>query len=139
MEEIPELQIATDKVCFIIIKARQFDGKEGVSDPDSGSNPSDDRGIDVLADSDDDPVRHELVSFIRDLDIDEQVELVALAWLGRGDDDLAGWSDLRAQARERHNQRTASYLLGMPLLADHLGEGLSLFGENCAAMEIAHL
>ena len=139
MDDVPDLLIATDKVCFIIVKARQFDVKVAVSDPGSGSNPSDDGGIDVLEDGADDPVRHELVSFIRDLDIDEQIALVALAWLGRGDDDLAGWGDLEAQAREAHNQRTASYLLGMPLLADHLQEGLSLFGESCEDFEAGHL
>ena len=139
MADAPDLLIATDKVCFIIVKARQFDVKEAASDPGSGSNPGDDGGIDVLDDGADDPVRHELTSFIRDLDIDEQIELVSLAWLGRGDDDLAGWTDLKSQARDAHNKRTASYLLGMPLLADHLEEGLSLFGESCADFEAGHL
>ena len=138
MAEVPDLLIATDKVCFIVMKARQFDGMVEVSDPGSGSNPIDDGSIDVLEDGADDPVRHELVSFIRALDIDEQIELVALAWLGRGDDDLAGWSELQAQARDRRNDRTATYLLGMPLLPDHLEEGLSLFGESCADMEAGH-
>jgi hypothetical protein len=132
LDDVPDLQIATDKVCFIIVKARQFDEKEAITDPDSGSNPTDDGGVDVLEDGADDPVQHELISFIHDLDVDEQIELVALAWLGRGDDDLAGWSDLQTLAREQHNKRTAAYLLGMPLLADYLEEGLSLFGESCS-------
>lgn len=139
MEDVPDLGIAADKVCFIMIKARQFDGKVGVSDPDSGSNPSDDGGVDVLEDESNDPVRDELVSFIHDLDIDEQVQLVALTWLGRGDDDITGWVALQTMARDRHNQRTATYLLGMPLLADYLEEGLSLFEENCSSMEVERL
>ena len=100
MAEVPDLLIATDNVCSIVMKARQFDGKVEVSDRGSGSNPIDDGGIDVLEDGADVPVRHELVSFIGALDIDEQIELVTLAWLGRGDDDSADWSELQAHARQ---------------------------------------
>ena len=32
---MPELGISTEKVAFLIEKARQFDVKEGASDPDS--------------------------------------------------------------------------------------------------------
>ena len=52
---MPELAISADKVAFIIEKAREFDVKEAASDPDSGSNPSDDdeiktrEGLDALA------------------------------------------------------------------------------------------
>ncbi|WP_199084374.1 DUF3775 domain-containing protein [Bosea sp. ASV33] len=131
MTHRPDLGIATRKVCFILSKARQFDGKEGVTDPDSGSNASDDGMVDVLEDDRHDPVEHELKRFIHDLDIDEQIELVALAWLGRGDGDLTEWSRLLADARCAHNTRTAAYLMGMPLVSDCLEEGLFLFGETC--------
>ncbi len=131
MADDPTLEIATEKVCFILQKARQFDAKEGLTDPDSGSNGSDDGMIDVLEDSPADPVQQELVSFINDLDIDEQVQLLALASLGRGDGDLSEWPTLLSDARDAHNKRTASYLLGIPLLSDYLEEGLSLFGETC--------
>jgi hypothetical protein len=36
-------------------------------------------------------------------------------------------------------EQTASYLLGMPLLADYLEEGLSLFGQSCEDFEINRL
>jgi hypothetical protein len=45
---MPELMISPDKVGFLIEKAREFDVKEGVNDPDSGSNAADDDMIDVL-------------------------------------------------------------------------------------------
>ena len=51
-----ELGIATDKVCHIIWKARQFDVKEADADPDSGSNAADDGMTDVLESKPDDPV-----------------------------------------------------------------------------------
>ena len=38
----PELSIATEKVCFIVVKAREFDVKDVVTDPDDASNASDD-------------------------------------------------------------------------------------------------
>ena len=38
---MPELLISPEKVGFLIEKAREFDVKEEVSDPDSGSNGAD--------------------------------------------------------------------------------------------------
>ncbi len=127
----PILEMDVDKVCFILTKARQFDAKVEATDPDSGSNATDDGNIDILEDVGTDPVEQELVSFIRDLNVDEKIELVALAWLGRGDGDLSDWPALRSAAKDAANNRTAAYLMGIPLLSDYLEEGLSLFGESC--------
>src|SRR6516225_5682221 len=127
----PSLCISPEKVCFFILKAREFDVKDAVSDPDSGSNASDDAMIDVLEDHADDPTQQELRSFIDALTEDEQVDLVALTWLGRGDGTIDEWDDLRAEAARLHNKRTAAYLMGKPMLADHLEEGLTQFGLSC--------
>jgi len=62
---------------------------------------------------------------------DEQIDLVALVWLGRGDGTIDDWNELRAEASRAHNKRAASYLLGMPLLADYLEEAISQFGISC--------
>ena len=132
----PDLSVATDKVCFIIIKAREFDAKDLVTEPDPGSNPTDDRMIAVLEDHKDDPVYRELAGFISAMSEDAQIDLVALAWLGRGDGGLDDWNDLRAQAASEHNRRTAQYLLGLPLLADYLEEGLAAFGRSCESYEV---
>jgi hypothetical protein len=136
---LPALAISPDKVCFIIMKARQFDAKDIVTDVDSGSNPSDDRGVDVLEDHLDDPTQAELVLVIDDLNDDEQIDLVALTWLGRGNDRIDDWPAIHDEARRAHNRRTASYLLGIPQLADYLTEGLSQFGLSCEALEEGHL
>jgi hypothetical protein len=127
-----EFGIATDKVCHIIWKARQFDAKEADADPDSGSNASDDGMTDVLESKPDDPVYAELVSFIRALDIEEQLNLVALAWVGRGTYDVSEWHQAIDTARTEHTNRTAEYLLGLPLLGDYLEEGLAAFDRSCA-------
>ncbi|VFU09991.1 DUF3775 domain-containing protein [Methylocella tundrae] len=132
---MPDLSISPEKVCFIIVKVRQFDAKDAITEPDPGSNASDDGMVEVLEDHPDDPVRVELTSVIWGLNEDEQIDLVALAWLGRGDGDLSNWDELRAEAARAHNDRTAAYLLGMPLLSDYLEEGLSQFGESCAGYD----
>lgn len=131
----PELSISAEKAFAIVTKARQFDVKDAVTDPDSGSNASDDMMLSVLEDHADDPVFGELLAMIRDLNEDEQVDLVALAWLGRGDGGLADWDELRSEAARARNNRTAEYLLGMPTLSDYLEEGLSQFGHTYEEFE----
>jgi hypothetical protein len=129
--DVPELSISEEKLCFIVAKAREFDVKDEVTDPDDASNPTDDAQIAVLEDHKDDPVMQEIVAVVRSMTVDEQIDLVTLVWLGRGDGALDDWSDLRAEAARDHNNRTASYLLGMPLLADYLEEGMAQFGISC--------
>jgi len=133
------LTISTEKVCFVIIKAREFDAKDEVTEPDPGSNPSDDGNAAILEDHGDDPVVEELTSFVNSLSEDEQIDLVALTWLGRDDYSAADWPTVRAEAAAAHNRRTADYLLGTPLLADFLEEGLAVLGRSCKEFEIAHL
>ena len=70
---------------------------------------------------------------------DEQIDLVALAWLGRDDYSAVDWPEVRQEAASAHNRRTAQYLLGMPLLGDFLEEGLSMLGYSCEEFEIERL
>jgi len=126
--DLSDLSISDEKLCFIIAKAREFDVKDVVTDPNDASNPTDDAMIAVLEDHRDDPVVQELVAVIQSMSEDEQIDLVTMAWLGRGDGGLGEWRALRAEAARAHNQRTAAYLLGMPLLADYLGEAAAQFG-----------
>jgi len=115
----PTLAISTEKVCYFITKAHEFDVTDEVVDPDSESSVVDDATF------------QELTSFINGLTEDEQVDLVALTWLGRGDATVGEWDDLRAEAARLHNNRTAAYLLAKPMLGDHLEEGLAQFGISC--------
>ncbi|MFS8116110.1 DUF3775 domain-containing protein [Rhizobium jaguaris] len=131
--------VSPDKVCYFILKARQFDVKDAVTDEGSASNPSDDEMIDVLEDRFDDPVQEELRCAIWALSEDEQIDLVTLVWLGRGDGAAADWLEIRDLAVEAYNGRTAKYLLGTPLLADYLEEALSMFGESCEIAARDHL
>jgi hypothetical protein len=127
-----DLGIATDKVCHIIVKARAWDAKQADDDPDSGSNATDDGMADVLENRPDRDATHaELIAFIRALDVEEQMNLVALAWVGRGTYELSEWQQALETARNEHNVRTAEYLLGLPMLGDYLEEGLAVFNESC--------
>ncbi len=133
--QTPELAVPLETVCFIIMKARQFDVKTDVTEPDPGSNPTDDNDATVLQDYRDDPAQEELVSLISNLSDDEQIDLVALMWLGRDDHEAGEWASVREQAADAHNKRTARYLCGEPLLADHLAAGLDLLGLSCTDYE----
>jgi uncharacterized protein DUF3775 len=133
--DTPSLSISAEKIYWISTNARRFDVKDVVTEPDPGSNPSDDGMREVLEDHSDDPVLAELVADIRALNEDEQIDLVALAWLGRGDGDLKDWDNLRSEAARAHNNRTASYLLSLPLLSDYLDEALAQFGHSAEEFE----
>jgi len=145
VHDIPEdgdagvLTISPEKVFFVIVKAREFDAKDPVTDPNDGSNPTDDGEIAVLEDHRDDPTVQEIIAFINAMSVDEQVDLVALAWLGRDDYTAADWASVREEAAAAHNKRTATYLLGMPQLGDFLEEGLSLLGYSIEEYETGRL
>ena len=73
--KVPDLTISAAKVATIITKARQFDVKDVLTDPDSGSNASDDAMLSVLEDHRDDPVRSELTAIIRGLRLLRRVKV----------------------------------------------------------------
>ena len=52
---VPDLNIGLERLCYIIVKAREFDAKVEPMDQDPGSNPSDDGMRVVLEDYGDDP------------------------------------------------------------------------------------
>lgn len=132
MAYIPDLEIALDKVCYVIVKAREFDAKDVATDVDSGSNAADDDMRDVLEDLPDDPTFDELVGFIEGMTDDERIDLVTLMWLGRDDSSVEEWESLRQEAERAGTETTARYLLGTPLLADHLEAGLAKLDLSCS-------
>jgi hypothetical protein len=133
------LSISPEQDCFLIIKAREFDAKDVVTEPDPASNPSDDRDAAVLEDHRDDPVVQEIADFVNALSEDQQIDLVTLTWLGRDDYTADDWPTVREEAARAHNRRTAVYLLGIPMVGDFLEEGLSMMGYSCEEFEINRL
>lgn len=136
---MPTLSISSEKVCFLIVKAREFDVQDVDTELESGSNPSDDRMIDVLEESKDNPVAQEIRVFIAELGEEEKADPIGLMRLGRGDGAMEEWEALRAEGFREHKGRVAAYLMGDPLLSDYLEEGLSQFGFSCAEFEIGRL
>lgn len=134
------LNINPEKVGFIILKAREFDAKvEPEEESEPGSNPTDDADRDVLEDYADDPTLEELRGAIDSLDDDEVIDLIALAWVGRGDFDRSEWPAARRLATERHRRHSADYLVGMPALGDYLEEGLATLGHSLPDRMTDHL
>ncbi len=131
------LTIDPDKVCAIIVKARVFDAGLETAGDDPGSDLAhgEVEGIEERDEPADeaaeDNTEDELAEMIAGLNEDEQIELVALAWLGRGSYAVEEWDDAVTEAGRAHNDRTAQYLMGMPLLADYLEEGLAAFDLSC--------
>ncbi len=124
---LPILTITPDSAFAILLKAREFDAKVPQTDPDSGSNPSDDESVDALEFGPSDDTRRELVSAIHDLNDDEQADLIALIFVGRGDFTLSEWKEARQEAGQIGRQHIPSYVIEIPLVSDFLQEGLSQF------------
>jgi hypothetical protein len=134
---VPE--ISTEKVCFIIVKARELDVKVAPEELDEGSNTTDDGMQRILEDYADDATYLELREFLAAQSDDELKELVALTWIGRGDYDADDWDDVLSEVQDVREQHTIDYLLGTPLLADYLEEALSQFGLSCEDVELDRL
>lgn len=131
-----DLTIDPDTVRLLASKARVLsaavnddyeDGKEHEVEFNEGDGNG--HHHDGLAEEEEDDLTEaEFRELVGDLNIDEAAELVALAWIGRGDYEAAEWSEALADARQRVNNRLPGYLLGMPMLGDWLEDGLEAIG-----------
>ena len=128
------MNISRETLAWIVTKARAFDVKD-VDTHEPGAFDDDEEAMGVLEDRPGDPTEIELRSWIADLTETEAAELVALFWLGRDGGDASEFPALVEQARASQSTPTADYLLGSPLLADHLEAGLETMGEDVAALE----
>jgi Protein of unknown function (DUF3775) len=139
VQTMPTLRISPEKVCFVVVKARELDVKVAPEWMDDGSNPTDDQMAQILEDYADDATLDELRSYLQALNDEELEDLLALTWLGRGDYTLSDWDDLMTEVRDVRDYRTVDYLIGTPLLADYLENGLSEFGLSCAEFELGRM
>ena len=118
------LDIAPEKVAHIIVLARELDSKVGAWGGEIDENDPDS----ILEVRANDPLEAELREFIADLNVDEQVSLVALMWVGRGTYEPEDWDEAVDTARSERVNKTENYLLGVPMLSDYLEEGLEKMG-----------
>jgi hypothetical protein len=135
MDESDPLTLNPEFLRSLILKLRAVMGQEELVSPDSGSNPSDDEGPATLQDSPDNLTRVEIEAEVEDLEPDQQAELVALMWVGRGDMEPEEWEDALGLAAERRDGSTAAYLLKHPHVADHMIEGLDKLFDGSDLME----
>lgn len=125
-----DLTIPLETVCRIILRAREFEVLIPDTDPDDGSNPTDDRAVGEIEDDGENPTEEELRGIIDDLPDDEQAELIALALVGRGSFDAAEWDDAVSEAADE-TDNAADFLLDLPMLAAYLEAGLAAFEMSC--------
>lgn len=128
---MPELRISVDKVCQFLEAAREVAGKVPTTAGDRTSSGDDSPLKFMEEDGDQDPITQQMVEFVAGLNVEEQVDLLALIYLGRGDFGLAEWSDAVAAARDRIDAREADFMIGERALPEYLGEALEAFGKTC--------
>lgn len=129
---MPELGINPEKVCAFIEAAREVAGLEISTAGDATTSGDDSPLADMIEPEEGvDPRRREMIAFIAGLDAGEQVNLLALIMLGRGDYALEEWEDALVAARDSIDDRSADFMVGDPALPGYLLEGLEAFDESC--------
>ncbi len=142
------MEIKPEAVSRVIFAARQLnvdeEVRESLSDEDDVTKEPEEVLDEALVGSvhqehEKDPVWWDLKAFIDDMPADEQCELIALAWIGRGDGGKVDWEDMVRLASERRSDHTAEYLIGMPLLAEYLQSALDTFDISIEDFEENHI
>lgn len=77
----------------------------------------------------------ELNAFIDAMNDEEKAELTAVAWVGRGAFEPEDFAEAVATATSEATTPTASYLMGMPHLAENLEAGLDALGIDVSGEE----
>lgn len=122
-----------ETICRIILRAREYEAQVP-TDYDGNEAPEnvDDEGeetLSVLDDSLNTGVEEELVAAIDDLAEDQQVELLAFAWVGQGVYDASDWDEAIEEAASVGN--IGEELMEMPMLASVLEAGMAAFDLSC--------
>ena len=133
------MDIALETVCYVISRARDLTtDMSALGEDESGRRSADDlmnedlpEDEEIVPAYEESPEFDDLKQYIDNLNEDEQIELVAIAWIGRGTYTTDDWEEAVEVAADEHTSHTAAYLLGQPLLADELEEGLSELGLSC--------
>ncbi len=124
---MPELRISTEKVSDFIEAAREVAGKVAPAAGDRTTTGDDSKLVSIEDYPGDDARRQEMRDFIAGLNVDEQTDLLALIFVGRGDFDIAEWNHAVREARARITRRDADFMIGDPALPEYLGTSLDAF------------
>lgn len=128
MSELEEEGEEFDLGISLEIVATVVDLANAVQDAEEGLLSGEDDDEDE--DEDDEEISEEMLTdFIDELNEEQQVALIALAWIGRGDYEPEEWGEALKLAAERNTRGDASaYLTSMEGLGDLLSEGVGAFG-----------
>ena len=122
------LEISTDKVAYVIVEAREFDADMPIQDEAPPAIKPEDDTFAIFEDQSSDTTPRKIADFIAGLNEDEQADLVALTWVGRGTYTAEEFKEAVETAKAERTSPTEDYLLGIPLLADYLEAGLEKLG-----------
>ena len=136
MNDKARLDINPETVRYIANMAREFQDQEQVIAEDEPLTDINEWSGEGVVEHHDDPIYSEMKTAIEDLEPDQQVQLVALMWLGRGSFTVNEWQAALKEAGDNWNSKTADYLMGTPLLSDYLEEGLSQLEYNLEDSEV---
>jgi hypothetical protein len=125
-----ELRISTDKVCAFIEAAREVAGKVPSTAGDRTTTGDDSRLVTIEDYPADDARRPEMVEFVAGLNVEEQTDLLALIFVGRGDYDIGEWRAAVREASARIERRDADYMIGDAALPEYLGTALDAVGKD---------
>jgi hypothetical protein len=118
-----DLGISLEIVATIVDLANAVqDAEEGLLSGEDDEDEDEDEEEDEITEQ-------MLTDYIDELNEEQQVALIALAWVGRGDYEPEEWQEALKIAAERNARGDASaYLTGMEGLGDLLSEGAGAFG-----------
>ncbi|WP_191085244.1 DUF3775 domain-containing protein [Roseococcus microcysteis] len=118
-----DLGISLEVVATVVDLARAVQEAEEAE----AGRADDDEELDD--DLEDEITEEMLTDYLDELNEEQQVALIALAWVGRGDHEPEEWNEALKLATERNAAGSASaYLAGMEGLGDLLAEGVAAFG-----------
>lgn len=128
---MPELRISADKVCDLIETARELAGKVPSTAGDRTTTGDDSKLVTIEDYPGEDDRRRQIIEFVAGLNVEEQTDLLALIWLGRGDYEISEWDAAVVEAEARIAARDPDYMIGDAALPQYLGDGLEAFGKTC--------
>lgn len=126
-----ELTVSLEDVCRLIVRAREYEAQVPAIEADDEADPTDsDDPMAVLEDEANETIEEEIRAFIDELADDEQAEILALAFVGRGTFDASEW-DEALEAANDDGEAIVEQLMEMPMLAGYLDAGLAAFDLSC--------
>lgn len=135
------LPIHQEKINFIISVAREYhEGSQAMVNEELAEGHNSDTYTEhslaeivnnyKAEDHAQDSAYNELKGAIDTLNEEEQYNLIALMWIGRGTYSADEFEIAVQDARTTNNKYTTGYLIEMPLLPDYLEEGLTQLEDS---------